>query len=421
MSRIELEEYGTFPPKQGDAGQEPKKIKNLKQLQLEEKDLKLMDELKGILTIVRDPVKKTLRFTAHSRIGVAQFSNFEVAVTPKLQIRKIVEMINYTDDLDLKTFEEGEIRFAGKSGTLTEIIITAFVEECRRLLRHGMFRSYNLQEDDLPVWRGKLIIPRQILNQANARLRLACEYDEFEYNNLENRIILFGLKRSYYVTTSKEQKTKIRRLIQNFSGLMDFQEIRRDDFSKINYNQMNAHYKKIHTLCKLIVDNTQITDLYEQKLRFVNSFFIDMNRVFEKFVTKLFMKHYPLSVKGQYRYSLWKSNLKGSIKSIPDILVKEEGGKKIHAVIDAKYKEDIVPEDLYQMEHYMHDHKKMEAYMILPEFETSKSDIYTSEMQGIRIKIRHINIDRMLDLINNKDSEVKNQQITDLLLEIIQN
>ena len=420
MTRIELEEYDTFPDEQGDAGQEPKKIKSLKRLRLEEKDLKLVEELNDILTIVTDPVKKTLRFTAHSSIGVAQFSNFEVAVNPKLQIRKIIEMIDYVEDLDLKTFD-GEIQFDGKSGILTEIIIAAFVKECRRLLRQGMFRSYNLREDDLPVWRGKLIIPRQILNQANARLRLACEYDEFEHNNLENRIILFGLKRSYCVTTDKDQKTKIMRLIQNFAGLMDFQEIRRDDFSKINYNQMNTHYRKIHTLCKLIVDNTQITDLYEQKLRFINSFFIDMNRVFEKFVTKLFVEHYPFQKDIQLEYISWTSNLKKPTTSKPDILVKEDDGETIHAIIDVKYKKDIVAEDLYQMEHYMHDHKKKEAHMILPEFGTSESDVYASKKQEIRIKIRHIDIDGMLKLINNKDNGAKNPQIENLLLGIIQN
>ena len=422
MTLITLKEHESFPPRRRTADQELlKKIKELEHVQLEEQDQKLKNALQNdVLTISRDSVEDRLRFKAHSCIGLAQFSNFAVAITPKFsEIGKLVELIDYVYTLDLEIFEESETRFAGERGLISEIIISAFVKKCQRLVRQGLAKSYELREDDLPFLRGKLIIPRQIINRAKTRLQFACEYDEFEHNNLENQIILFCLKRIYYVTINVEQKKEIRRLIQNFSDLVDFKEVSYDDFNRINYNQMNSHYKKIHELCKLIVSSTQITDFYEQKLRFVNSFFVDMNVVFEKFVSKLFDEHYPLPAREQFRYDSWKSGRDGkSISSIIDILIFEKDKKTIHAIVDTKYKTDLSDADRYQLEHYIHDYEKTEAYAILPKFGTGVPDIYTATKQGICIKTKHVDIDRMLNLLNNKDHKAKNQ-IKESLLEMI--
>ena len=183
-------------------------------------------------------------------------------------------------------------------------------------------------------------------------------------------------------------------------------------FGMIIYSQTNAHYKKIHELCELIVNSIQITDIYEQKLRFINSFFIDMNAIFEKFVFKLFDKYYPRPAKAQVSYASWQSERSGeTIQSIIDILIFEKDANTVHTIIDTKYKNKISNTDRYQLEHYIHDYGKKEIYAILPESQTSMSDSYTTIQQEMVIKIRHINIDKMLDLLNNPDSKERNRQI----------
>ncbi len=421
MTVITLKEYETFPSNQGIS--DPVSLKHIRGLKLEEQDKKLKKELqKNILSINVDPFQEgLLQFKAYSHIGVAQFTNFSISITPKFsEIGKLIELIDYVYDLDLEIFPESESKFEGERHMISEIIITTFVKKCQKLIRQGLFKSYNNHEDDLPFLRGKLLVSQQIRNQANTKLQFSCKYDEFEYNNLDNQIILYCLRRIYYLTINEKRKKEIRILIQEFSDLVDDIGISSDDFAKINYNQMNSHYKKIHELCRLIIGNIQITNFYKQKLRFINSFFIDMNIVFEKFIFKLFAEFYPLHAKDQESDIAWKTENEGkTIQSITDILIFEKDQNTVHTIIDTKYKTDLTNADRYQLEHYIHDHKKTEAYVILPEFKDAKYNSYIATRQDIQIKVRHVNIDKVLEYINLKDPRSKKDKIKELLIEVI--
>ena len=78
------------------------------------------------------------------------------------------------------------------------------------------------------------------------------------------------------------------------------------DFEKINYTRLNYQYEKIHQICELILRSIGIEDFYKQKTPFINSFFIDMNQIFESFVARLFREHYPLPSKEQKGRRAWE-------------------------------------------------------------------------------------------------------------------
>ena len=416
MTVITLKEYETYPPKDG---LDPKLLEEVRGLKLEEQDKKLREELKNILSISSDPLQEGLQFKAQSHIGVARFSNFSISIMPKFsEIGKLIELIDYVYDLDLKTLLENESQFEGESNLISEIIISTFVKNCQRLVRQGLFKSYNVHEDNLPFLRGKLLVSQQIRNQARTKLQFSCEYDDFEYNNLDNQIILYCLRQSYYMTQKDKRKNEIRMLIQDFSDLVDENEISLDDFTKINYNQMNSHYKKTHELCRLIVENIKITDFYRQELRYINSFFVDMNNVFEKFVFKLFVEYYPLKCEEQNDSSTWMVDYDDkSISIITDILIYKENTRDVQAILDTKYKDKLSQDDRFQIAHYMRDYKKIVGYAILPKTETSKSYTLKGQKQEIEIKVCHIDVDKMLDLIH--PNKIHKLEIQDYLLDLV--
>lgn len=423
MNLITLREYQVLPPSRAQtlSENEQESVKILQNLSLVEKDHNLIQRLKdeGILTISSDPIKHGLKIKAESHIGVAQFSNFTVTIIPKFSsIGRIVELIDYVYDLDLEIFPESETEFLGEKNMLSEIIISTFVKHVSILLRRGMVKSYSVHQDNLPYLRGKLLFQQQIVNDAKTKLEFSCEHDEFEYDNIENQIILYCLKRSYYITINEDRKKEIRRIIGLLEGLVNDREIILDDFKIINYNQMNQHYKKVHELCKLIVNSIRITDFYEQKTRFVNSFFVDMNEVFEKFVYKLFHKYYPLPSKEQQRYASWE--IEGTGKKyniIPDILIFDKNRHEIKTIIDTKYKDELSEADRFQIAFYIRDYNKHEGYAILPKTFNSVPETLKASRQNIEIKTRFIDIDRILELIYSDTSNKK--MIQDLLLELI--
>ncbi len=422
MNLIPLKEYQVLPSprKKHTPNKDEQKLEEILQnLNLKEEDQKLRQRLeeKGILSISKDPIKHGLIMKAKSHIGVAQFSNFTVTITPKFSsIERIVELIDYVYDLDLEIFPESEIKFKDEENLLSEIIISTFVKHVSVLLKRGIVKSYTVHQDNLPYLRGRLIFQQQIVNDAKTKLEFACEHDEFEYDNIENQILLYCLERCYYITINVERKKEIRRMIGLLEGLVSKKEINLNHFKMINYNQMNQHYKKIHELCKLIVSSIRIADFYEQKSRFVNSFFVDMNKVFEKFVFKLFCEFYPLQSKEQQRSISWK--IEGTDKEyeiIPDIIIYEDK-HKIKTIIDTKYKDKLLEEDRFQIAFYLRDHDRKEGFAILPKTPGSISQTLKATKQDIEIKIRFIDIDYILSSIypNKNKEEIRNK-----LLEMI--
>lgn len=423
MNLITLKEYQTLPPKKGITlnENELQTVKILETLNLEEQDQNLRQRLQdeGILNISSDPIKRGLKITAQSHIGVAQFTNFAVTIIPKFSnIGKLVELIDYVYELDLEIFPESETEFEGEKNILSEIIISTFVKHAQTLLRKGMVKSYTIHESNLPYLRGKLLIHQQIINDAKTKLQFSCEHDEFEYNNIENQILLYCLERCYYVTINDERKKEIRRIIRILEGLVEHKEITLDDFKTINYNQMNQHYKKVHELCKLIVNSIRITNFYEQKSRFVNSFFVDMNDVFEKFVFKLFHKYYPLPCKEQQYYASWEIESTGKkLNIIPDILIYSQNRHDIETIIDTKYKDELSEADRFQIAFYIRDYNKKVGYAILPKTSKSVSDTLKAPRQDIEIKVCFIDIDNILEMIYSKKNQ-KNK-IQEILEELV--
>lgn len=423
MTLISLKEYETFPPRKKKSNYYDERIKQLKEISLVSQDIKLQEELQSrdILTINSNPYSNELQFTTQSHVGVAKFSNFTLAITPKFsEIGKLVELIDYVYDLDLEIFTDSEIEFKGEQNILSEIIISTFVKKCQNLVRQGLFKSYISQQDNVSFLRGRLLLSQQILNQAKTKLQFACEFDEFKYDNLENQIILYCLKQSYNITINQERKSQIRKLVQIFSNIVSLEEISLDDFKKINYNQMNHHYRKIHELSKLIVNSMQISDFYEQKTRFVNSFFVNMNNIFEKFVFKLFYEFYEFPAKEQQHYPSWVTEHNNrKIDTITDILIYEKDRREVRTIIDTKYKPELSDNDRYQLAFYAHDYAKNKAYAILPEIEDSISDTFIATRQNVEIKIRHLNIDRSLELISLRNPIERRQRIHKMLEQLL--
>ena len=411
MSRriIELAEYKTISPKTEDVYDEEfeqTEDKNLEELSLTPEDQKLKAYLKkrGILTIIE--LKKGLRITSSSHIGIAQFSEFSVLVLPKILMnpQSLPKLIEYAYDLEDIIIPESEIKFEPTENLLIEIIISSFTIKCQHILRQGLIKSYVTHEENIPYLRGKLMLQQQFLNVAYKKMQFACAYDELEHNNLENQILRFTLEQCYSLTSNDSIKREIRRLIHQFEGFVERVPINLDDFEKINYTRLNQHYEGIHKLCKLILSSIGISDFYKQKISFVNSFFVDMNVIFEAFVAKLFKEYYPLPSETQKGRKAWTIDLGGTAGIRTDVLIYDNRGKP-KSIIDTKYKKKLTESDRFQIGFYIHEYEKRVGYAILPKHLESSDHSIISKQQEISINVKHIDIDRTINLLYSKTDE----------------
>ena len=107
-------------------------------------------------------------------------------------------------------------------------------------------RTYVVHAENTKSLRGKLLLQNQILNDAMCKPQFFSEYDELEYDNIENRIILQALTVAERNINDRDLRMKTLRLAQQFSSVVEKVSISKHERMRMirNYTRQNNHYKK---------------------------------------------------------------------------------------------------------------------------------------------------------------------------------
>ena len=400
-----------------------------------EKQIRITDTAKGI------------DVSSERYVGNAEFANFIVTIQPKFtNFNNLGNMIRFCYLKDFKTkllFDLNKIRFHEGSNELLEVIIWIFLQYCHDMLKKGLYRSYVTENKNTPFLKGKLIIKKQILNAMKFNMKFNCEYDEFTANNLENQIILHTLQKCQMLTRQPDTKKWARRLIHHIDKEVEDKHIFKDDFKRISYNRLNKHYQDPHELCKLILDNISMYNLRKQQKKFIVPFFIDMANIFELFVHKL-LKEYNPPVAYHKRPIGWEKKSSAGNKVLdnkviePDFLTYKGYLSDVDdipndvldsiSILDSKYMQEISDPEMYQFAFYMHHFKKKTAIAILPtekptiddhgRYVDTEAHNWTGKKQDVTIKVRHINIDEILEKIYSRDKSNLDAVMKEIITEI---
>jgi 5-methylcytosine-specific restriction enzyme subunit McrC len=402
--------------------------------QFTDNDKKLQELLVEKKILEFDQIKdKGIRIKSQNYIGSATFSMFHLKIIPKIYTKKekevwknIATCINFIQGFSsAKILEYQKISFQNENDFLQDFIIWSLVFECESLLQRGLLKSYVEHEENLPYLRGKLVLKNQFLNDVQKKAQFFCEFDELEYDNIENRIIFYSLLLCEKIAISPNLKQNVFKLIQQFSSMVQKTPIFVSDVTRVqrNYNRQNLHYNDAHSICKLILEHVGISDFYHTQVPFSIPFFVNMDDVFEDFVTLLFQKYSNSDdVESQVTQKGWDVDEKTSRTMKPDIILRKNQSLTI---VDVKYKPKLSTNDLYQIGFYIHEYrdkfrnpKDNEAYAIMPRY--PKLDRvpykYVATETGITIYERHICLNVFLNLILNDKTEELRSKISRILI-----
>lgn len=402
--------------------------------EFKENDKKLQESLveKGILEF--DQIKdKGIRIKAQNYIGAATFSQFHLKIIPKIYNKKekevwknIASCINFIQGFSsAKILEYQKTSFQNENEYLQDFLIWSLVFECESLLQRGLLKSYVEHDENLPYLRGKLVLKNQFQNDVQKKVQFFCEFDELEYDNIENRIIFYSLLLCEKIAISPNLKQNVFKLIQQFSSMVQKTPIFISDVERVqrNYSRQNLHYKDAHSICKLILENVGISDFYHTQIPFSIPFFVNMNDVFEDFVTKLFMKYGDSDdVLPQATQKAWDVDEKTARTMKPDIILRKNQSLTI---VDVKYKPKLTPSDLYQIGFYIHEYrdeirdpKDNEAYAIMPQYpDNSKTPhTYVATKTGITIYEKQICLNDFVHLMENDQIDKLKSKISKILV-----
>ena len=335
--------------------------------------------------------------------------------------------LDFCEDDELDLFRNAKNFYkTSNETTLLNRIHNQLLYEYGELEKQGLLKSYVIHAENTSSMRGKLLMQHQMINDALLRPQFFCEFDELEYDSIENRIILQALTIVQRTSNNNEIRMRSMDFAQRLSGHVTKTIVTTPKRQRVmqSYNRQNLRYKHIHNICEKIIEESGIGDIYSGDTSYVSPIFYDMNEYFERFVQKLFQKCYKktgFEVKVQLSKPAWegKGDL-GPRRMKPDITIWD--GEICKYILDVKYKtKNISSGDLYQLGFYMHEFSEMnridgknteikKAYAITPEYKDMAYGTYESQTKR-QVVVKRINLTKCLDIIKHNNFEKIGEEI----------
>ena len=329
-------------------------------------DKKYYDELESFAKT--DKGKDVLQFTgngkylqAKSYVGTIQTtSGFILEILPKTVkdndvekskqifmklLHLLYKLPNYKN-IDSANFE------LIKNLEIFEIFIFMFLEEVGIIIKKGIKSDYVGFEDDLFYLKGKLLINEQIKRNSVHKERFYVQYDDYNQNRAENRLIKSTLKLLSNISREFNNQRKIRQYMQHLNWI-DLSLNIDKDFSMVKTGRGMEHYKNALIWSKVFLKKESFSSFSGDTIAF--AILYPMEKLFECFVEWWLEKKYPhLQIEAQ---NGGVDFVKKLFTVRPDFLIKKDN--QVICVADAKWKliesdKEFSQSDFYQLFAYKH-------------------------------------------------------------------
>ena len=161
-----------------------------------------------------------------------------------------------------------------------EKLIDNFLYEVKKL---QLRKVYIPKTESTRKLRGKILLCRSFQREDVLTGKFLCEFDDFDYDSIENQIVKYTLEEIFYFSNSI-QKRKIKKLLIRYKRV-SFKKIVSSDFQKLAYNRLNHHYKTVHQYCRLFIEKF-IFGSHSGKKE-IHSFLINSWDLYERFLRKI--------------------------------------------------------------------------------------------------------------------------------------
>lgn len=319
-----------------------------------------------IMSLVVIDRKKAIK--ARNYVGVVGFTdNNYLEILPKIgsdEDRKrslLMEMLSVTLVGSWKSRDNTGV---DRKNSILEFYIEMYVEECSRVIGIGMNNDYRTYQSNERFMRGKILHMENIKRNSVLKNRFFVEYELFNQDSAENRIVKASLKKLLEISRNNQNKKKLRSLLDHFGNVESITDYK-TEFQKCTKDRNTTHYRLLLAWSKVFLENLGFQPIHGTNISYV--FLFPMERLYESYV----------------RYKL-KDNLPDGWKLVPqDTSRYLFDGKKIgirpdlvlyganHIVImDTKWKDPnnkISQSDLYQMYIYSVKYKSDCTVLLYPE------------------------------------------------------
>lgn len=308
-------------------------------------------------------------------VGFIQLRSCSIEILPKVSgngVRRsrqvLLRMLQRSGFLNIHESQLSQLVI--EKMNLFEIIANLFTVKLADELRKGVFKTYQRENGELHLIRGKINMNRQLRREALMQPGVSCIYDEFQINNTLNQAFKTALQ--IVMTKSKFPSTKKRAVISMV--LLDEVESRLfnyDHLDRIRFERTNVRFQDSFQLAKLLIGRS--APLSSPGGSKNSSILFKMNDLFEAYIAYLVRKNWDeVTVKDKsYKLLVREGNSRGVFQLEPDLLVVRPNGTQI--IIDTKWKmihsqrsrHGVKREDFFQMYAYLTRYKEVTEVVLL--------------------------------------------------------
>lgn len=327
-------------------------------------------------------------------VGVVRLGPWTIQILPKIYkasdlseearartaTANLLHMLAYAGILRVRESEVSDL--LSRESDWFEILTYLFARHLHEEWQRGPTRSYQVQEDELPLLKGKWRLNEQFRRPERAH-RFAVAYDEFTADIPLNRIFRFVVERLSRLTRSSLNARLLGILRETLDDVTLVPVATVEEADRIAFNRLNARYEPLRNLARLFLDGGALQTASGDTSLF--AFVFDMNAVFEGFIAGFLQRHRATALPAELQQHTMRPQSRGRSLSLaqsegepyfrlkPDLLFHQGGANDL--IVDTKYKRldpsdrklGISEADFYQMYAYAGRYQCPRVLMLYPQ------------------------------------------------------
>ncbi len=366
--------------------------------------------------------------TAKNYVGVITLDDgTSIEILPKITSKEktnegmtkqlLIDMLKTLRDSPFKSLQSTNVNV--EKMNIFEVFIRMFIDEVFYIVKRGLKCDYQTVQTNESLFKGKMIFTEHIKHNFAHKERSFVEYDEFNTNRAENRILKATLLYLYRHTTSGKNKADLKTLLGSF-GEVDASIDYNSDFAKIVPDRKTTDYQTALLWSKVFLMGKSFTSFSGSEVAFALLF--PMETLFESYIAYQLRKllrgtDFTLSAQDK-TYHLFDEPKKFLMK--PDIVVKSKTDNRIFVMdtkwkvlSDSKFNYGISQSDMYQMYAYQKKYGSVDVTLLYPLTENivSDKDIHYVSKDGTIIKIRFVDLFDLNKSLGKVLNELKDSSV----------
>ena len=331
-----------------------------------------------------------------SHVGAVEIGGLSVLIEPKIGIPQLLSLACYA--MGAYRLQERRLFDFEERVSLPDALALALGSAARRAFSRGLLHDYVAVEEAIHTVRGRIRFDEQMRRRFGMPLPVEVRYDEFTDDVIANQLVKAAARRLSLMPLHSDQARRNLGWIAGTLENVSFVEFPPNNVPEFCVDRLNEHYGDVVVLSRLILRHGSF-ESGRGEVR-ASGFLMDMNVVFQEFVTVALREALELSDRVFGESAIPSLDEGGNVNLKPD-LVWREGGRRLF-VGDAKYKkvqvQHVPNADLYQLLAYVTALDLPGGMLIYAKGEGEQA-VHTVRHSGKRLGVEALDLNQPLEAV----------------------